>query len=270
MWGLFFVENEGNVSVEEKEFYDKYLSLDENQKAVIDKRINYMLLSDDESEFVANNKKIIYNQYNKSIAPLIAKIEVYQHDLPKKCRALIETAFRCLTIASKDESKEQSLVESEYIALHKYMQYLTSTLYLWLIDLYIKEIKVIKRTIKKFNYKGIRIDNNRCIVDVVDANLKRIKELRCTGYKKYKPLTHRYKKYNLSDCCVSVSENNIVKELEDAFYLAEETLTKIQENFPQVISNGHNDTPIKCIVKYMPKIISGIIAIISIILILNK
>lgn len=272
------------MSVEEKDFYDKYLSLDENQKDVIDKyfsldnkqravvnkNINVMLVSEDESDFVSKHKDIIYRQYNEKISPLIAKIEVYQHDLPKKCRALIETAFRCLTIASKNESREQSLVENEYIALQKYLEYLISTLYLWLIVLYIKEIKVIKRTIKKFNYKGIHVDNGHCVIDVVDTNLKKIKKLKRKGYKKYKPLSPRYKDYDLSDCWISVSENNIIKELEEAFSLAEDTLTKIQENFPKVVSNGHSDTPIKFITKYMPKIVSGIIAFISIILLLNK
>lgn len=256
--------------MEEEEFFDKYLSLDEEQKAVIDKKIAYMLLPDDEPKFIADNKKIIYSQYHEYVAPLIAKIEVYQHDLPKKCRALIETALRCLAIASKDGSKEQSIVENEYIALNKYMQYLTSTLYLWLIDLYIKEVKAIKRTIKKFNYKGIFIDGDRCIVQIVNDNLKHIKKLRCAGYKKYRLLTYKYKKYNLSDYCVSVSENNHINELEKAFHLAEETLNQIQENYPKVIGNGQQDTPFRKIVKYIPKIISGIIAIVSIILILKK
>lgn len=260
-------ENELN----ENELNEIFSKLNYKQKETIKRNMEFMLTPEVEEFFISDFKNSIYRQYFEEVSPLIAKVEVYQHDLPKKCRALIETVFRFLSIASSEEKKQDNeRIEFYYQVIQRYQEYLISTLYILLLNLYIDEINVLKKTIKKFNHKGIYVNNGQQILCFIKSNLKVIKSLKRKGERKYKAIAINQEDYDYQSYDVDISKQNIVKELEKAFYCAEETLTEIQKNYALVITNGYINNLFRRFIFYGPKIVSGILAIIGAILLLNK
>lgn len=160
--------------------------LDESQRQALEQYLEYLKIEDNEVACIQDKKMDIYNKYSTTIAYLIAKVEVCKHDLPRQVTGMIETIFRILSSASATEEQGRAL--SLYDVVMKYEECLVNLLYLMLVDYYVKEIKKYRKTLKKFKYQSIELEDGILFMEKVNNKLKKLKEL----YKKIRDCLKKY------------------------------------------------------------------------------
>ena len=180
--------------------------------------IEYHFSVDSVDADVLEAKKQIYTIYKQDIAPLVNKIEVYEHRFPIDAYAGIETIFRCMS-SIEETSKKDALVLYENVK--DYAKNLNTQLSIQLINIYVKHVKQYKKTLTKFNYTGVY----PCFKKEINLELKNIKEKLKLGLKLYKK---RYTRKN-SDIDYSYKIGADVQSeqlaLDEALQKAEKLLT---------------------------------------------
>lgn len=233
---------------------------------------------------VLGKKEKIYKIYEENIAKLIADVEVYAHDLPRQISGCIETVFRMMGTAANSKEDENVLM---YDLVLRYEDFIINLLRMQLIDLYKKEIKEYRRTLKQFKYHDITLENGTVFLDEVDKNLKNVSSLLSIGKKRFKYL---YRISELKLCAllgklnkfrvverkfsygvmVNVKSEGMIQELQEAYDSLKNTVDLCEKYYPEVINNGYNSTKIRCFLNGLPTIIAGIMALISAIIIYKR
>lgn len=252
--------------------------LNVKQRRSFEQYLEYQLVPDVEDVDIQKYKYSIYEKYATVISKLIAKIEVYVHDLPRKIVGILEMIFRILAAASgeKDKNREIKL----YKIVYGYEDFLINILRLTLIDIYVKEIKNYKSTLIKFNCDGIENSNGMSFIDEVNKGLKDITPLYKKGKRKFKEsyglnlvetmfflnnfrVVDKYYNFNIK---VNVYEQNELTELTEAFQIAETIIGICEANYSKIINNGYRASVLRRIVNSIPMLISFLLAVGGIVL----
>ena len=195
----------------------------------------------------------VYGIYSGEIAELIAKIEVYAHDLPPQVGSLVERLWHMLTTATVAERDiDQSWA---YISLEKYVIHVLNELRLTLNILYVKTIRGYVKTLKNFNYQTIVDNDGQVVYDQIIRNIKAVSDYISDGKKerqKHFCKTYFDKKYET----LNYEQINEITEFSDALSLAEHTLKLCEEYYPRIINNGYSSTSLKKILAALPDIVS--------------
>lgn len=195
----------------------------------------------------------VYADYAGEVAELIAKIEVYAHDLPPQVGALVERLWHMLTTATIAEGETNK--SWAYLSLEKYVIHVINELRSTLVVLYTKAIRGYAKTLKNFNYQTILDDDGRVVYDQIITNMGSISSfLRNGRHEQQKYLCKSYfdKKYDV----LNYEEINEVTEFSDALSLSEYTLALCEKYYSSIIHNGYSSTPLKKILAAIPDIIS--------------
>lgn len=248
----------------------------------IEEYLEHQMYPDDDDIKIKDKKYVIYHNYSTIIAELIAKIEVYLHDMPKQISGLIETTFRILSSASVEKNEENELTLYDYA--FKYEMFLINVLYLMLVDTYIREIKKYIKTLKKFNYRAIEVRDGILFMEEVNTNLKQVLVSYKRGKKKFKQIYDvglwGYMMILNKVPCLNknfrVEENVVFRnsdtltELYDAFSNAEKVMELCEENYSNIINNGYNSTPLKRFLNIVPTIVTITLTILAAIVIYKE
>lgn len=250
-------------------------SMDQKQHEALEKYLEHQMILDIEEVEVKKKKYAVYHEYADTIADLVAKIEVYAHDLPRQICGLIEMTFRILSVASVEKAKDKELILYD-VAL-KYEKFLINILYLTLIDIYVKEIRRYRRVFKKFKYRAIKLDNGIFIKQHINNQLCVVSSLVKKSKKTLKvmysinewhlmifldklPFVEKLLELNVD---IGIENNSDIQELICAFNLAEEVMDICEVNYSKIINNGYNSTFIRRILHIVPTIISVVLAVLG-------
>ena len=121
---------------------------------------------------IGDKKLKVYKEYDAEISELIAKIEVYAHDLPRQVSGIIESLFVMLTSAASESTDSDEL---EWYDKIEYQEiFLKNILYVYLIDIYMTRVKKYRKVLRKFNHQTILTEEHIPFMDAVNPNLKAI------------------------------------------------------------------------------------------------
>lgn len=227
-------------------------------------------------------KNKIYELYISDIAKLIAKIEVYAHDLPRQICGIIESIFRCFASAeAKDDVDKQSkILEIAY----KYEIFLINTLYITLIYIYKKRIRNYKKTLRQFKHGGISLENGKPFMKYLEELINEGNSLFKEGKKKFAELyqlnwweTMFYcnripflEKFFESELNIKTTVNQKIETLEKAYKTYDKAIALCEDKYATVINNGYQATLTKRIINSIPGIISFIITLITAVILLSN
>lgn len=246
--------------------------LNERQRQALEQYLEYLKPEDNEVACIQDKKMDIYNKYSTTIAYLIAKVEVCKHDLPRQVTGMIETIFRILSAASATEEQGREL--SLYDVVIKYEECLINLLYLMLVDYYVREIKKYRKTLKKFKYQSIELEEGILFMEKVNNKLKELRGLHKENKRLFKNIYNinslkfmmLMDKFNFlnrtydEDLNIGIVADDKLPDLALAFNIAEETVGVCEENYSRVINNGYNSTYIKRFLCIIPTLASVILA----------
>ncbi len=209
--------------------------LSEDQLEHLLKYIEYHFENDVIDPEIAEKKNEIYSIYKQNIAPLVNKIEVYEHRFSIDVYSGIEAIFRCM---SSIESVPKSDALMLYSDLKKYAMNFSSQLSIRLIKLYIKVISDYSKVLTKFNYSGVCPKFKKKLT----IRLRYIKKKLKSGSKLYKK---RYKKEVNSIDYSYVIDSDSKKEqkaLEKALKMAETLVEYCENNYSSIIDSKYANT----------------------------
>ncbi len=263
--------------------------LDTKQREALEKHIEFEAYPDIEKANLSNLKRKIYEKYAKVISDLVAKTEVYVHDLPKQICGLIETVFRILTTSSAepDENDQIRLCAASF----KYENFLVDTLRAVLIDCYIKRIKQYHKILNKFNHKAVKIGSSpfmkeinrlsKCLKKEYKQGKKKFKTQYSLGIFEYLtvlgkftpiekvfPVIEKILPYNIDiylDIC-----NNKISEFENCIKDAEMIIAHCEDNYALIINNGYNSSLLRRLISHIPELISFAFTVYAAIVFLMK
>jgi len=227
-------------------------------------------------------KKEIYGLYVGDVAKLIAIVEVYNHNLPRHIGGLIESVFRMI---SSSETKNDEECYYIYDSALKYEYFLINILYLIIIQLYMKQIKVYKKTFEKFNFEPIEIredDKTRYGLDsnilktIIIEGQKKVSKNYSLGKKEFKNMyelntlqtlfyTEKLpiSRYFSLDKNIGLKKSACIAELKDSYKLSENIIQLCEKYYSNVIDNGYNASLGVRIICKIPEAISFILALIT-------
>ena len=273
----------------DEELLKQILKMDTKQRKALEKYVEFEVYPDQEDLDVIAIKKKVYSKYSESISGLIAKAEVYLHDLPKQICGLIEMVFRILTTSSVEDEKSDEI--KLCVASLEYELFLLNTLNALLIECYIKEIKRYRKLFKKFKHKGVILENGTSFMKEVDSQLKSAYVMFKSGKKKYKRL------YNLNlleymvmlgkfskienkfpwmehiipyEFDVKIGIGTEILELNQCFQKVQNIIEICEKNYSTIINNGYDSSFIRRFILHIPDIISASLTILAAIIIFKK
>lgn len=214
------------------------------------------------------NTDFIYNQYKNTISELIAYIEVYEHDLPEEIMAEIAELFQMVACL---ETETQDMLENDMMsALYNTSVKVTQSLYKHAICLFVKKIHEYKKLFKKFQYKGVMIDNENFVYiaqkeekEIVKSFSEKLKLLYkgkmgaalgsltfiqrlkyLFGYLKIaiRPSFGMFRHEPYLPKKILIIDKLEEENLADVYKRTKELLKMYEKAFPKVISNGANRT----------------------------
>lgn len=207
--------------------------LSEDQLDNLNEYIQYHFKVDSVDPEILDAKNRIYCIYKQSIAPLVNKIEVYEHKFPIDAYSGIESIFRYM-------SSIDPLPKDEALLLYKDLAHfainLKTQLSIRLVKIYIRVIKNYKRLLSRFNYTGICPDFKKEVKQVLKTIRKNLK----VGLNLY---NKRYKKEKIE---IDYSYNidvNIEKEqkaLTEALDASEKLTEYCESNYSSIINSGYS------------------------------
>ena len=211
---------------------------------------------------IAEAKNKIYFIYKQSIAPVVNKIEVYEHRFPIDAYAGIESIFRYMS-SIEHLPKDDALLL--YTDLERFAINQKTQLSVRLIKTYMKLIKNYKRILSKFNYTGI------CPVFKKEVNLtlKEIRKNLRVGLNLYKK---RYKKEKTEIDYSYKMDVNVVKEqnaLNEALNASELLMEYCENNYSNIISSQYSSTFFDKLFPVVSVIFTIIFAVVGVIGLIN-
>ena len=246
-----------------EEILYKINRLDDIQRSEIEEHIEMESIADDLNNIIKEEKERIYNKYASDISESIAQIEIYAHDLPRQISGLIETIFDMLAIAAAENNEDDN--KRWYTYIWYQVSFLEDLLNLYLVDLYVKQVRKYRKIFKKFNHQGVKVQNDFSLLSFIDSKMKEIKKLSKSKKRSFK------KKYGLNEFYFRVLLNkralfehfikkdfhikaNVDGELLQVKRLADsanELVSLCEDNFANVINNGYNSSVIKKIWNFL-------------------
>lgn len=217
--------------------------------------IQYNYAEENIDSQIANARKQIYTIYENGIAPIIDKIEVYDHRFPVDAYSGVEAMFRHMasfeTISLEDEPRkfsvgcvvsEQSCSKDDllknYKTLAEYANYIACKLSIQLIRLYIRRIVCYKSLLSKFDYEGECPDFKKHIASrlkIVRKNLKLGSKLPKKCHKQADNMIYEFYVTN-----VDTSEEQ--KALKTALTEAERLIEYCENNYSSIIRCGYSNS----------------------------
>lgn len=261
IWCFESGEREPMVSRREK-IKNKIEELSEEQLNNLSEYIQYHFRVDVVDPQILEAKNRIYNIYKQEIAPLVNKIEVYEHRFPIDAYAGIETIFRYMS-STENLPKDEALLlykEIERFALNHKTQ-----LAIRVIKLYIKLIKNYRRLLLRFNYTGICPDFKR----ETKESLKRIRRNLKVGLNLFKK---RYKKEKSAIDFSYLIDADVKKEqkaLTNALDAAESLMVYCENNYSNIISSGYSSVFFGKLFPVVSIILTVIFSVISALALIN-
>lgn len=271
------------------ELLEQISKMDLQQRDALEKYVAFEIYPDEEDSEVATIKKRVYGEYSEVISGLVAKAEVYLHDLPKQICGLIEMIFRILTTSSAEEEKSNKI--RLCAASLNYEIFLLNTLKALLIECYIKEIKRYRRLLKKFKHKAVIVENGKPFMKEVDFRLKNVRRMFRKGKKKYKqiyslnfleymvmlgkfsPIENKipwFERFIPLEIAINVSIGTEIKELSQCFEEVENIVNICETKYSVIINNGYDSSFWRKLVLHIPDFISAILTILAAIIIFKK
>lgn len=256
--------------------------LNQTQREALEKYLEYQTYLDEDDIEIASIKKDAYSLYKDTIAGLIAKIEVYSHDLPMPLLGIIDNIVRMHSHVPKTVERDKAIKEYEQII--QYEKFFINILYLMLTRLYVSQIKAYIKVLKRFNHRGVCIENTPVLYDAK----RRIKSILCLVRQGKKILKNVYsinwiqtemfisnvpafiRKFANIEAFIMIDGSQLIHDLSSAFHIAQETLNLCETNFPNIVNNGYNDSLFKRLWNNMPMILSFLLALYGFITIYYK
>ncbi len=217
-----------------EEVIDTVKKLSEFQLDNLKEYIEYHFTTQKVDKGIYESKKEIYSFYKHRISPLVNKIEVYKHDFPFDAYSGIETIFRCMSSIEK-ENKEDAI--KLYKDLLNYSIDLESQLSIELIKFYVERIKSYKKTLTKFNYKGVDKDFKKNI----NKSLCMIKENLKKGTKLFRERKKSYSNKQYFHYGVEEDNSKEYNFLSNALKEAESIVDYCEIKYPKIIRSGYSN-----------------------------
>ncbi|MBE6534827.1 MAG: hypothetical protein E7678_07705 [Ruminococcaceae bacterium] len=273
----------------DEELLKQILKMDHKQREALEKYVEFEVYPDQEDIDVFEIKKNVYSKYSETISALVAKAEVYLHDLPKQVCGLIEMVFRILTTSAVEDKKSDEIALCA--ASLEYELFLLNTLNALLIECYIKEIKRYRKLFKKFKHKGVILENGTSFMKEINVQLKSACAMFKIGKKKYKRMyslnfleymvmlgkfskienkfswMERFIPYRLD---VEIGIGAEISELDQCFQKVQGIVDICENNYSTIINNGYDSSFIKRFLLHLPSIISAGLTILAAIIIFKK
>lgn len=195
-----------------------------------------------------------YSAYSNDIADLIAKIEVYAHDLPPFVGALVEYLWHMLAVAAVENDSEAQ--EHIYKAIGKYTVHIMNELKIILVDLYLDTILGYKQALSSFNHQAFKGKTGKPVMKEVKDSLKQIKLLRKKAKRIRKTHFAKFMDNGISNVVVKCENVCEIKEISDAMDLAESTIALCEKFYAKIVANGYCEPLFKKAVAAIPDIVS--------------
>lgn len=256
-----------------EELYGLIQNLNQTQREKLEEYLKYQTYKDTDDLEIASVKGKAYDLYRNDISKLIAKIEVYAHELPIPIYGMVERIVHIHALAIQITEKEEAIRGYEQIIL--YEKFLINILYLTLTKLYISQSRKYIRVLRTFNHKGVYVDSE----PVLRVARKQAKEAIVSLRKGKRELQKIYsigwiqiemfldhlprvmRRFVNRDVAVTTSGSRIIAELEEAWHLAESVVNLCEENYAEVVDNGYISTWRMRFVYALPGWISFLLAL---------
>lgn len=252
-----------------EEIMEKVFNLEDKQIHELEAFLEYRFSPDEEDFIVLEKKRELYHKYIKSIAPKIAIVEVYCHNLPRQISGLIETIFRILAAASVEDDKDDEI--KLYDVVLEYEEFLINTLYMFIIDIYTKEVVRYCKNFGNFNCNAIELENGIMLMNDVHTKFKtasrfykraqkKFRKAYNIGFWEYQLLLNKlsfWDRFVIPEISVGVSKTVDLRELDESYVILEKLVEGCENNYAKVIHNGYVPGFWKRLVyKYIPGIVS--------------
>ena len=266
----------------DQELNEIIADLNQTQREALEKYLEYQTYPDKDDIEIASIKKEAYSLYKNTISSLIAKVEVYAHDLPMPVYSITDNIVRMHSLVAQIKERDQSIKGYEQII--QYENFFVNILYLILTKLYVSQIKAYIKILKRFNYKGVCIDNTPILYDAK----RQIKNISCLMSQGKKILKNIYsikwiqievfignvppfiRKFINRKVDIMNENSQLISELSSAFHTAQDTLNLCETNFPNIVNNGYNESLFKRLWNIIPMVISFLLALYGFIIIYYK
>lgn len=201
-----------------------------------------------------DERYLAYKAYSSDIANLIAKIEVYAHDLPPYVGALIEYLWHMLAVAAVENDPEAQ--GQIYKAIGKYTIHIKNELKIMLVDLYLDTIRGYRKTLGSFNHKVFQNANGVPVMQEVSSSIKQIRSLRRKAKRTRKTHFATFVDNGVSSIVVNCEKVCEIKEIVSAIEIAEKTIALCEENYAGIVNNGYSASFSKKVLAAIPDIVS--------------
>lgn len=195
-----------------------------------------------------------YSAYSNDISDLIAKIEVYAHDLPPFIGALVEYLWHMLAVAAVEKDAESQA--QIYSAIDKYTVHIINELKFILVDLYLDTISGYKQTLSCFNHQAFLSAVGKPIMKDVKDSHKQIKLLRKRAKRIRKTHFTTFKDNGVSNVVVNCDNVYAIEEIAEAMDLAESTIALCEKYYARIVANGYSEPFPKKVLAASPDIVS--------------
>ena len=105
----------------DQELNDIIASLNRTQREALEKYLEYQTYQDNDDVEIASIKKETYDLYKNTISGLIAKVEVYAHDLPMPIYSITDNIVRMHSLVAQIEQKDFALKGYKQIIQTRYL-----------------------------------------------------------------------------------------------------------------------------------------------------
>ena len=237
-------------------------TMSDEQLENLSEYINYHFSMRTVDPDITEAKNKIYKFYRYHIAPLMNKIEIYEHRFPMDAYAGVETIFRYMSSIEK-EDKETAL--KLYDDLLSYSKFFCSQLSVQLTRVYIDIIKGYLKKLTKFNYTGIYPDFKKETLRELKDIKKRLKiGLMIFDIKYYPTSSPGNFSYRVDKDALDEQQ-----ALKDAWEKAEYLITRCQNYQPEIIASGYSNVLLDKILPWLSILLSVVFSIIGVIGLIN-
>ena len=248
-------------------------NLNPAQRTGLEKYLAYHIYDDVDDSDIEDIKRNAYNLYRSTISDLIAKIEVYAHELPIPVYGMIENVVRIHAILVQMTEKNE--VVKGYEQLIQYEKFFINILYLKLIKLYVSQTKKYIKILKTFNHKGIEIEGEPILrvakrymndaISCLHKGERKLKNIYSIGWfqleKLLDDLPFMVGRFVDRDIDVQNENSQIIDELAEACRLAETVVNLCEANYADIVNNGYTATWQRRFVYALPGWISFLLAL---------
>jgi len=202
----------------------------------------------------ADERYSAYNAYSNNIADLIAKIEVYAHDLPPFVGSLVEYLWHMLAVAAieSDPDSQKRIYES----IGKYIIHIINELKMILVDLYLDTILGYRRTLSNFNHQAFVDATGKPVMKEVKDSINQIKSLRKKARRIRKTHFTTFVDNGISNVVVSCENVCEIEQIAQAMAIAENTIALCERFYAKIVANGYSEPPYKKVIAALPDLVS--------------